>query len=159
MNLTDLFLAVPLAWALYKGFRKGLILELATLIGWVVGLYAGLHFSHLALQWLKEQFHADAPWLPVLAFALVFLVVFLGVWLLGKLIDKTAGALMLGFFNKIGGAFFALMKMALILSFLILLLNRIFPENHPSRKKHQEKSLLYKPLSSIAVQIMKAVEK
>ncbi len=158
MNLLDILVAVPLAWSLYKGFRRGLILELATLIGWVVGLYAGLHFSQLALHWLKEQFHADASWLPVLAFALVFLTVFLGVYLLGKLLDKTADALMLGIFNKLGGACFALIKMALILSFLIFLLNRVFPENHPSRLKYQEKSILYKPVSSIAIQIMKAVE-
>lgn len=159
MNLIDLILGIPLAWALYKGFRKGLILELATLIGLIAGLYAGLHFSHFASDLLRDRFHIQGSWLPILSFGLVFVMVLLGVYILGKLLEKTAEALMLGIFNKIGGAFFALLKMALTLSFLLFLLNNLSPSGSIFTEGQREKSYLYTSVSSFAPFLLPRIKK
>jgi membrane protein required for colicin V production len=134
----------------YKGFQKGLILELAMLVGLIVGLYAGYHFSSWMAAWIKGNFNVQGEYIPLLSFILVFILVLLGMYILGKLIEKTAEALMMGFLNKLGGAVFGALKMAVILSFVIFILNWVSPSGQVFSKAQQEKSFLYKSVSSIA---------
>ncbi len=159
MNLIDLILGVPLAYALYRGFTKGLILELATLAGLVIGLYAGIHFSGLAATFLKDTFHLDGKYLPLISFAGVFLLVLAGTYALGKLMEKSAKLMKLNFFNKVAGALFSLSKMALILSFLIFFVNAFAPGGHLFNKEQIGKSFLYKPVTALAPLLLPRVQR
>ena len=150
MTIIDFILAIPLAYAIYKGFKRGLILELATLAGFIIGIYVGIHFSRVAAQFISETFHYQSNWLHIIAFALVFLLVLLGTWFLGKLLEKTAEMLMLGIFNKILGAVFSLIKMTLILSFALFIINAFAPGNNIISQETAKKSILYKPVSTFA---------
>ncbi len=40
MNLLDLLLLIPVVWLCIRGFSKGFIIELASLIGMVLGILA-----------------------------------------------------------------------------------------------------------------------
>lgn len=40
MNLLDLFMLIPVVWLCIRGFSKGFIIELASLIGLVLGILA-----------------------------------------------------------------------------------------------------------------------
>ena len=46
MNYIDIILAIPLVWAVYRGFTKGFIIEIASLIAMVLGVYGAIHFSY-----------------------------------------------------------------------------------------------------------------
>ncbi len=150
MTSVDLVLAVPLAFAIYRGFKRGLILELAMLVGLVLGIYLGIHFSKAAAVFLRDTFQVNGPYLPVLSFAAVFILVLIMVWFIGKLMEKTADLLMLGLLNKILGAFFGVIKMAMILSFFLFFLNSFTPSGSIISKSMAEKSFLYKTISSFA---------
>ena len=113
----DLIILVPILFGLYKGFTKGLILSLATLIGMFLGIYGGVQFSHITSQYLYKEFNID---IPLVAFAVTFLVIMIVVYLLGKLITKFVDVIALGVFNKIGGALFGAGRMILILTVLLL---------------------------------------
>ena len=39
MNYLDFIIAVPLLWGAWKGFQRGIIFEIAMLIGIILGLY------------------------------------------------------------------------------------------------------------------------
>ena len=150
MSYIDIILGIPLAWAIYRGFKKGLILELAMLVGLIIGLYAGLHFSKMAAGLIQDTFHVQGEWLPIASFILVFILVLLGVYILGKLMEKTAEVMMLGLLNKLGGAIFSVIKMALILSFILFMLNGLAPGGSIFSKEQRQKSFLYKPVESFA---------
>jgi membrane protein required for colicin V production len=150
MTTIDIVLAVPLAFAIYRGFKRGLILELAMLVGLVLGIYLGIHFSKAAAEFLKETFNANGPYLPILSFATVFVLVLIMVYFIGKLMEKTADLLMLGLLNKILGAFFGVIKMGMILSFFLFFLNSFSPSGSIISKSMAEKSYLYKTISSFA---------
>jgi len=45
MNYLDIILVLPLIIGAWRGFKKGFIIELFTLLALLVGLYAGIHFS------------------------------------------------------------------------------------------------------------------
>ena len=56
MNWLDIVLAIPLLWFLYRGFRNGLIIELASLAALILGIYAALHFSFYVQEYLEKNF-------------------------------------------------------------------------------------------------------
>jgi membrane protein required for colicin V production len=151
MATIDIVLVIPLAWSLFRGFRKGLILELAMLAGLVAGIYIGLHFSRFAADFIRDNFHIHGAYLPLLSFAVVFFLIMTGVWLIGKLLEKFAEAVFLGIFNKILGALFGMIKMALILSFFLLILNGFAANHQIISQEQQQKSWLYKPISRLAI--------
>ena len=56
MNWLDIVLAIPLLWFMYKGFRNGLIIELASLAALILGIYVALHFSFYVKDYLVDSF-------------------------------------------------------------------------------------------------------
>ncbi len=42
MNWLDIGIAVPLVWGAYVGFKKGLVIELASLAALILGIYAAI---------------------------------------------------------------------------------------------------------------------
>jgi len=45
MNFIDIFVAALLLWFGYKGFKKGLVFELVSIVALSLGIYGGLKFS------------------------------------------------------------------------------------------------------------------
>jgi membrane protein required for colicin V production len=115
----DILLAIPLLWAAYRGFKKGLVIELAGLAALILGIYSALHFSGFLSDWIKEQWNYAGEYLPLIAFAGTFIIVILLVHLLGKAIEKVLDLVALGAMNKIAGALFNIAKVAIILSVMI----------------------------------------
>ncbi len=150
MSVLDIIIALPLAWGIYKGFKHGLIQELATLVGFIAGIYLGMHLSNAASAWITTTFGWKSEYLPVVAFALVFILVLLGTWFLGKLLSKTAEIIMLGWLNKLLGMLFGLAKWALIISYLLSILNGFTKNGSIIPEELTKESRLYKPLTSLA---------
>jgi membrane protein required for colicin V production len=99
----DIIFVVLLIAAIFKGYSRGLIVGVFSVLALVIGLAAALKLSVVTASWLKNAVHIAAKWLPVLAFALVFLVVVLLVRLGAKALEKTAELAFLGWANKLGG--------------------------------------------------------
>ena len=118
----DLIILIPVVYGIYKGFTKGIILSLTTLIGLILGIYGGVKFSHLTSNYLFEEHQID---IPLLAFALTFLLIMVGMHLLGKLLSKFADILALGLINNLAGAIFGAAKAVLILAVVLLFFENI----------------------------------
>jgi len=154
----DYIIGGLLLWAAISGLRKGFILELAGLLGLIIGIWAGLHFSRLAATFLKETFHLDGIYLPVLSFVVVFILVLLGVKLLGKILEKSAEVMLMGWLNSLLGLVFGILKQALILSFVLMILNTFASSGDILDKDQQQKSYCYKPIKSIAPLMLPAIK-
>jgi membrane protein required for colicin V production len=101
--LIDIIFAVAMAMAIIKGYQKGLVLAIFSIIAFVIGLAAALKLSATVAAYLKDGVNISAKWLPFIAFAVVFIVVVLLVRLGGRMIEKTLQLAMLGWLNRIGG--------------------------------------------------------
>ena len=101
--LIDLVFAVLLVIAIIKGYQKGLIIALFSIIAFVIGLAAALKLSAVVASYLKDSVNVSAKWLPFVAFIIVFLIVVLLIRLGGKLIEKALQVVLLGWLNRIGG--------------------------------------------------------
>ena len=102
--MIDLIFLLLMILALYKGLRRGLIIAIFSIIGWIIGLAAAIKLSAVMAGYLKGTFNLSAKWLPVLSFIAVFVIVLLLIRLGAKLIEKSAELFLLGGLNKIGGA-------------------------------------------------------
>ena len=122
INYFDLAVLIPLLFGMYKGFTKGLILSIATLVGLILGVWSGVKFSHITSELLFDKFQID---IPLLAFAVTFLGVLILMYFVGKLLSKFIDILALGLFNKIGGALFSAFKTILILTVVLLFFENV----------------------------------
>ena len=122
INYFDLAVIIPLLFGMYKGFTRGLILSIATLVGLILGVWSGVKFSHITSELLFDKFQID---IPLLAFAVTFLGVLILMYFLGKLLSKFIDILALGLFNKIGGAIFSAFKTILILTVVLLFFENV----------------------------------
>lgn len=117
--LIDFAFAALLILAIIKGYQKGLILAVFSIIAFIVGLAAALKLSTVVAAYLKDSISVSAKWLPFIAFALVFLVVVLLVRLGARLVEKSFQAIMLGWANRIGGILLYAVLYLIILSIFI----------------------------------------
>jgi len=155
IGLLDIILLIPLLLFAFQGFKKGIIIEVATLAALVLGIYAALFFSGYTADILTKSFNISKEYLNIIAFIVTFIGVLILVLFLGKALEKVVNLLLLGFVNKLAGAVFGVLKGALLLSILIFLIN-YFDVNHSIIKKEaQKESLLYKNIEPIAPWVYK----
>ncbi|RLD42842.1 MAG: hypothetical protein DRI89_06270 [Bacteroidetes bacterium] len=150
ISLLDIFLLIPMLLFAWGGYKKGLIISLASLAALVFGLYFAFFFSDYAAGLLTEYFTISEKYLAVISFAVTFIVVIAAVILLGNVLEKVINVLMLGFLNKAAGAVFGLLKGALYMSILIFVVNYFDVGQSIINKDSREKSLFYEPVESIA---------
>jgi len=150
MNYLDIILAIPLLWAVYRGFTKGLVIEVASLAALILGIWGAIRFSWFTADWLTRQWEWSSPSLPVVSFAITFLAIVMAVHLVARLVDKLVRAVALGPFNRILGVVFGVAKMGFILSIVLVIVNAIDRSARFIPEKDREESVLYGPVSSFA---------
>ncbi len=157
MNVLDIILAIPLLYGIYKGFTKGLIVEVGSLLALVLGIYGGIHFSEAVAAFISKHIEVDPTYLPLIAFSVTFIGIILLIHLLTKALTKLLKAVALNIPNKILGAVFGLLKVGFIISVALVILNSIDDKLHFMKPEHKEGSILYSPLSSFAPTILPAI--
>ena len=101
--IIDIIVAVILILAIIKGYRQGLIVAFFSLIAFIVGLAAALKLSVVVAGYIGKAVNISDKWLPIISFAVVFLIVVLLVRVGARFIQKSVEFAMLGWLNKIGG--------------------------------------------------------
>lgn len=117
--MLDIVFAILIIIACIKGYQKGLVIAVFSVVAFIVGLAAALKLSALVAVWLGSHSGIDAKWLPVLSFAIVFFAVVILVRLGAKFIEKTFQMAMLGWVNRIGGIFFYAILYIIIFSIFL----------------------------------------
>lgn len=158
MNYLDIIIAVPLLWFAYKGFSKGLVIELASLLALILGIYLAFNFSDITEDFLKNTFNLETDYIHIIAFAITFIGVVIVTRLVGRLVESVVKMVMMGFLNNLAGAIFGLLKVALIISALFYMVQMVSPGGSVFSEETRKKSLLYKPVSSLAYIILPKIE-
>jgi len=158
MNFVDIIIIVPLIYAAWIGFKKGLIIEIFTLLALLVGIYAGIHFSDWTSALIKDNMNIEGKYLPVVAFTLTFLAVGAMVFFAGKMIERMLKVVNLSPLNKAFGLLFGLIKMVYTLSILIILLETYDERGDFIPEDIKSESLLYEPVKVTASATIPAIE-
>ena len=125
MNYLDIIIAVILFLFGFKGLRKGLIIEVVTLLAFGVGIYGAMHFSDFTAKHLVDFVEVNPKYLDTIAFILTFVLLVIAVNLIGRVVSNAVKAMNLGFFDRLGGFVFGVAKGVLLCSVLVLVLNNL----------------------------------
>lgn len=160
MNYLDIVLGIILLIGLWKGFSNGLFKELASLVAIVAAIYGATHFSNYAAEIITKNINLDAKYVQLLAFAVTFFIIILGISLLGKVLTKIADTAALGFLNKLAGGIFGAVKLAFIVSAIWMFIKPINNGLQIIKKQTAESSILFDKVEAVAPAILpKLMEK
>ena len=156
-NHWDIILFLPLLFAAWKGFRKGLIVELASIIALIAGLYIAANFSEWVADILRAWLGWEGSGLSYASFFITFLGVVFGIYAFAKVVEKAVDLVALKLLNKISGALFGVFKVALILSIILNLLGWLDAHIPILSKSEPHKSLLFDPMQALAPTILPVI--
>ena len=154
MNIVDIILGVLLLWGLLRGFMKGLFVSLASLVALVAGIYFAVHFSHIAGSYLSKTVSWSESTINLVAFAITFIVIVIGISLLGRILTGVANFAALGIVNKLLGGLFGVFKMAFIASVILMFVEGLNNQITLIKKETLQGSLLYPYVKPIAPTII-----
>jgi len=123
--LIDIIFIILLLLAIFRGYRKGLIVALFSIIAFIVGLAAALKLSATVAGYLQNNIDISAKWLPFISFIVVFLVVAALVNLGAKVIEKSFEMALLGWINRIGGILLFIILYMIIFSVFLFYAEKI----------------------------------
>ena len=123
MNYLDFFFIITISIVTIRGVFRGLISELAILIALILGFIITFTFLNDGVRLITGVF-PDLPEFAarIIVFIFLFLIVNIVIRLLSNILNKFAKVTFLQPVNKIAGGVFAFIKITLILSLLIILI-------------------------------------
>jgi membrane protein required for colicin V production len=148
MGIIDIVLGALILFGLVRGFMKGLFVEVASLVALIAGVYGAIHFSNFAAEFLQTKTEWDEKTINITAFAITFIVIVLAIALAGKALTKLADFAALGIINKLLGGAFGALKIALILSVVLNIFDKMNNTITFIDKENMEDSVLYIPVKS-----------
>ncbi|NOQ72726.1 MAG: CvpA family protein [Crocinitomix sp.] len=154
----DILLLIPIIIGAWRGFKKGFVIEIFTLLALLVGIYAGIHFSDYMATILRDSVGIESEYLPAIAFTITFLLVGAMVYFLGKLIEKGLKIVALGMVNKIAGLFFGVVKMVFFLSAALVILESYDEKGKFIPANLKTDSLLYEPIKKTSLTAIPALK-
>ena len=125
MSIVDLVIVLLLLLGAYKGYTKGMLLEIIGILAFFVALVAGFMLLNWAMDLLQTTIEISDSLLPYVAFLLLFAAIVIGINLLGKALKKVLDMTLFGTFDSLVGAVIGLFKWALAISVLIWILNTL----------------------------------
>jgi len=156
VNFLDVIFIVPLIWAGFRGFKKGLIIEVSALIAFGLGIWGGIHFSDFVAELLSDSI--ESKYVPLVSFAITFILIVAAIFVLGKMLEKAVNLVQLKLVNKATGAVFGVAKIVLVISVLLVIVNSFDEKANIVPKDLKENSLLYQPLSDVSLKVIPALQ-
>ena len=159
MSFLDIVLGLLLGYGLYKGLKNGIFVEIASLIALIAGIFGAIHFSYIAGNYLHQNMQWDERYINIAAFIITFIAIVTVVHLAGKFLTKIADFAMLGLLNKIAGAIFGTLKVAVILGAILIFFERVNSSVGLVKSEAFQNSVLYEPVKEIGAFVFNAVLK
>lgn len=112
--------------ALFKGFTKGFVVGVFSLVSFIIGIAAALKLSAIVAHYLENSTGVSARWLPLVSFMAVFIIVVLLVNIGARIIKKTISLAMLGWLDRFGGIILYAILYTIIFSIILFFSEKMF---------------------------------
>lgn len=152
MNWLDWVLLALLAAAAVRGFFRGFVVELASLVALVLGIWAASRYNAAVAAWIGLD-----PRHEVISFLATFIGVLVAIHLLAKLITKALDLAQLGLPNKVAGLLFGALRAAFVLSVMLNILMARAEVSDLVPRTTLGHSVLYPPLRGLAPLLVPAL--
>lgn len=154
MNWVDIVIGIILILAFLSGYKKGLFVTLASLVGIIAGVFGAIYFSDFAGSYISRWFDLGDQITKLASFAVTFSIIVLLVSLAGKFLTKIADFAALGLLNKLLGGVFSVLQYAFIMSVFFMFFDGPNSTGYVISEEKKSESRLYGPVASLAPMIM-----
>lgn len=149
MNIFDIIVYIALAWAVFNGWRRGLLLQLISLAALVAGFYlAAKRGPEVGAMLGAEGMAANA-----LGFAVIFFGALLIITFLGHLVKKVFRFAGLGAFDILLGILFSVVKVGLVVSVMFACFETMNKDYTWASKQTVEESKWFKPVAGVVYKL------
>lgn len=149
MNGIDIFICVILVAAAILGYARGFVRQAGSIAAVVLAIIAARMLGPWATEHLfagstdPEGSSMTAYGAKTAGYAVVFVVTWIVVWLVSRLLHGAIKAIKLGGLNSLGGALFTILEWALGISLLLNIWHLVSPSwQAPSSLSHYVMELL-----------------
>jgi len=119
MNWFDLVVVILVLITLVKGFFSGLVMQIASLAGLILGAIFAGQLSGLIAPKLIELTNASPHIIGPLSYIVAFILIIVALFFAGKLIESFVDALKMTILNRLAGAIFCCAKWVVLFSILL----------------------------------------
>lgn len=146
MNILDIILLIFLLWAIYSGFKDGIVVQLGGLAGLFIGIYLASRYGTTVGHWLG----IDDQWVTIAGFVIIVVLVLVAIAVLSRALRGLFRFAGLSVLDKIGGILISIVKMGLILGLLLYSFDWVNQRTDWVRQDKLDKSKFYRPLIKAA---------
>ncbi len=138
-------MAIPMVYFLWKGYKRGLIFEVASLIGIVAGCWAACRFC----ERVADMLDFSGEWAVLAAFFVTFVAVMLLSMFLGRCVKNLFKMVKLGFIDRLAGALLGFAKAICILGVFLSYAELIDHNEELLTRDVKSCSKFYKPVNKV----------
>lgn len=135
--MVDIFILIIAFWAIFTGWRDGLLRQLASLVGIFVGLFvAAICYSQLG-EFLSITGSISREVTNIIAFFLLWIIIPIMLGMFAKMTTSIINAIHLGWLNRLLGTIISVLKYGILMSciFNAMLYLRIIDTHLTSQSK------------------------
>ncbi len=147
MKTLDILLLIPLVFGAYLGFRKGLLLEIVSLVAFILAIVGAFKLLDFGIELLQPYFEKWDTALPIISFILLFIAILVAVNIVGKIVKKVLDMTLLGGLDNFAGAVLGLLKWAFGVSLVLWMAESVDISISPEMA---EGTYIYPTLASVA---------
>lgn len=154
MNTLDIIILLCFLPAVISGIHKGFIAQVISIVSLIVGIWLAFHFSDLACSWLSQYLTGVSETiLNIAGFVVVFCIVAVLLFLVGKLIKGVTKMVSLGWLDWILGVVFAILKAGLVIGVVLIFFDTINLKFELVAEEKLCDSILYGPIRDFSYKV------
>ena len=158
MTWLDILILLPLLIGLIRGLMKGVIVEVTSIVAIILGFWGAKWWSATFASWLMQQFEWSETACIVVAYALLFAGIALGLNILARLLSKLFQKIQLGWLNRLLGGLFGTAKWGIVIIALVLCVHNLDKQFQFLQPELKEKSVVYTTLTPYAEQAWEEIK-
>lgn len=147
MNTADIVILIFLLIGAYTGFKRGMLMEVISLLAFFVALIAGIKLLDWGISLLSDYIEGYDSLLPIIAFSIIFIGIIISLNLIGKAVKKILDLTLLGSLDDVIGGLMGILKWALFISIFLWIFESF---GGKVDKGTIDGSILYHPIVSFA---------
>ncbi len=150
----DVVILLLLGLGAYEGYKKGLLMSILGIFGFVLAIVLGIYFMEFVGNWLATETEQKALALPVVAFLLIFFGTLFLIQLVGRALKKMLGLVLLGGLDSLGGAVLGIVRMGFFISLLVWVLGKLELESLKNWEANSDYLAFIEPLTPEVLELL-----
>ncbi|KXS40652.1 MULTISPECIES: CvpA family protein [unclassified Candidatus Frackibacter] len=125
INLFDLGIIIIIIVSILRGYQIGLIRQVISIIALIAAFYFAMENYQLLAVYFNKNLAVSMSIAEIISFGLIIIVVSAIINIVGYLLNKLTGLLLLSMVDGMGGALLGLVKGGLIIYILLILISKV----------------------------------